>query len=145
MTLSTALIDTVNAEIRKMTEFLIDNPDGTQYKDEDEELYTRWYEGKLNDGEASLNLRMDIELNEDYPTVEILVQHMSIELLDLLENGDSQGHEKDAFLKGMDGTKKHGKEPVDYKIVSGMVYKEYKKSRKTYEYTVFLRTYIKWD
>lgn len=149
MTLSTALIDSVTAEIRKASEWLFEHESGEAYNGVGSEEYQKWYEGNLDSNFTSVNFRLDWLMAEDSgATVDLMVQQWVNDFLDVLENGDSGGPTNDALLKAFDGTRRRGVEPVSVKFIAASYFKEYKKKPEEefghYEYTLYFRPLIEW-
>lgn len=148
------LIPVVEAEFNPMLDFLfLDySPEGMkQYRSVTQEVVDRWYEGKLEANEASVNLRFDWELNaEEFDFQrgkDVGVMVCTQDMADLLRNGNFN-HSQDALLKAFNGERFRDENVVEFKTISAKLYREYKPVKEnwptpTWEYTLFVRPYVK--
>jgi len=94
-------------------------------------------------------LRLDWELADAYEEkdpdkiADLMIFQMSLDLEDLIVNGDVEGH--DSLFKVMDGEKKLGKKVSEIDIFSAALYQEYKERKKATEYTLFILMAVKFD
>jgi hypothetical protein len=96
-------------------------------------------------------MRLDFELAyEDSPSekadeaiVDILVEQLSSDFYDLLENGDADNR-TDPLLGALNGKNKVGKELSDVIIGDIALYKEHVPRKKSVEYTIYTRVGPLW-
>lgn len=146
MTLSTQLIDSVNAEIDKAVAWLKEHEFGAHYEGVDKETREKWYHGNLDSNFTSINLRLDWEVpfEEQEKFFEAGLPIWKADFLDILENGDIE-QSGDALLKAFDGVKKRGGiEPVKVSLIGASAYREFKVYKNTFEGTLYFRPLIEW-
>jgi hypothetical protein len=146
MTLSTALIESVGAEIDKAVAWLKEHEDGAHYEGVDKETRQKWYEGNLPSNFTSINLRLDWEVpfEQQDKFLDAGVGIWNVDFLDLLENGDIEAADN-ALLKAFDGVKKRGGiEPVKVSLIGASAYREFKVYKNTFEGTLYFRPLIEW-
>jgi len=123
------------------------NTQQKEYSDVDPALRDRWYYGKLDSTETSVNLRFDFEIPDDdpYDLIKVLTNGFKKDFIDLLVNGDVE-QSVDVLLKAFDGAKKRGHDPKEIKIIGASLYTEKRKRNDVWntEYTLYVRPYIKW-
>ena len=95
-------------------------------------------------------LRLDWELVDqpkilgDEHVLDRMFQFVAIDIADLLENGDTSNH-TDPLFQALDGKNKLGKELLSIHIPSAVIYKEYKPSKESTEFTFYLLLVPKWS
>lgn len=107
----------------------------------------RWYAGKLEKNEASVNLRFDFEANNEWSIEqrnESFLSSLKTDLEDLIVNGDVTQSD-DALLKAFSGEKVRGQKAVGFVVLGAHLEKEYKEKKMTTEYTLFLRPYVRFE
>lgn len=109
----------------------------------------RWRTDKLTKDETSINLRFDWALNSDVTSssdeiADLMVSAFSMDLKDLIVNGDVSAT-SDVLLKMFSGEKVRGQKAVDVKILAAQLERMHSKTRKCFEYTLFIRPYIRWE
>lgn len=100
------------------------------------------------------NLRLDYEVsvNGEHNNAEDIMAYcdpqvpdqIKADLIEILEDGDVS-LSSDPFLKVFDGIKKRGKQPLDFGISVASMYRQFKPSRDSVEYTVFMNVWVDWD
>lgn len=114
------------------------------------EIRDRWYKGELDyPNEDSKNLRLDWELadaaqGKTQDVARLILDNLKLDLEDLIENGDID-QTSGPLLKTWNGSKKRGQELVEFVVLHAHLEKEYKKNKKSTEYTLFIRPYLKWQ
>lgn len=92
------------------------------------------------------NIRLDWEsFSWDMQPVnlDLMFAAFKCDLWDILLNGDVCSD--DAILRYADGIKKRGKYIKSLELGSAKLYTEFKPSKDTIEYTLYLRVFIEWE
>jgi hypothetical protein len=108
----------------------------------------------IQDYEGTAMLRLDWELEVDEVKtmaeesrkeyiVDLMIEQMTLDLADLLENGNKT-HPEHPLLGALDGKKKVSKELSDITLGDIALYKEYVPKKKSVEYTVYTRVGPVW-
>jgi len=140
------LLDNALEEFRNN---LKETPEGQTYIKDSGERH-RYYIGALDPNESVARLRLDFEIEEglvlsgDDDTVwKLLFEQARYDLADVIENGDTGT--TDPLLRAFNGSKKRGQEPVAVDFLSGTLIKVRKRRKATFEFTLWLTLYVKWE
>lgn len=113
----------------------------------------RYNTGNLTKDETSVNLRLDFELSEEVvedpgfnakARNEALIGIARNDLEDLIINGDVN-KSADPLLKCINGEKVRGKSAVEIEILAASLLTEHKPRKNSYEYTLFLRPFVRFE
>lgn len=99
------------------------------------EQVEQYVTGGLPDGQVVSRLRFDVKAD----SIESAVNHMYMDALDLVVNGDISNGE-DALLKALDGMMKRGKVPKAGALIQTIAFVE-----KENEYTVWALLWMDWS
>jgi hypothetical protein len=106
-------------------------------------------------GDRGIRMRLDYEISKpqldamidsedkNKHIAALMISQMSNDLADVLENGDQSSN--DPLYKAFDGALKRQKEPSKVDIDYVQTFREYKKAKDAYEYTIFFTLYVEWE
>lgn len=95
----------------------------------------------------SWRLRLEAECASDETWeehVDSMFRQFYEDLADLIEDGDTN-LTSDPWMKGYDGANKRGQRPVSIEVHQGTFYKEFKKVKDSWEYTLYVLLVVQWD
>ena len=103
------------------------------------------------ENEVESQLRLDIEFPSPVvknitrkELMDLIFDYLYPDMEDLIENGDVEQY-RDPILQVFDGAKKRNQRPVFIDITGIGLYPEYSYGKDTYEYTIYMRLYIRWE
>jgi hypothetical protein len=150
------VLEIINKAYEPMINFLTSHEEGERYEGVPQELRDRWYNGKLNMNETSVNLRMDWAIAVDAlqdaelgGINNLMFSQSKMDMIDVLVNGDANNG-SDALLKAFNGLIIRQQDIEDFQIISAVMYSELKGVSEekpegdVREYTLFIRPYVKW-
>lgn len=110
-----------------------------------------YYHGQYGPDEDFRRVRLDFEFSRPFyeevgnKRVDAVFVVAEQDLEYLIKHGDRDSPGTEPYLRLIDGSIKRNKQPVDIQFAAALLRTEFHKRKDTYETTLFVTLYTKWD